>query len=83
MDKLLVRWDKRQKDIYCKFPCREDGALMFNWITGQFFHFDDMAAGVNAIAEGHGHFGKSLHAELEARGYDITTLRFEIKRKIK
>lgn len=62
---LLVRWSKRERD------------LLFAWDKhppdGHLMHY-----AFNVVPV---HGGRSLAQELDERGYDLTTLRFQIRRK--
>jgi hypothetical protein len=62
---LRVRWSKRERD------------LTFAWEQ----HAPDGHLMHNAFNVVPVHGGRSLTEELEARGYDLTTLRFQIRRK--
>lgn len=62
---LRVRWSRRER------------SLLFSWDKyppdGHLLHY------VFNVADAH--CGRSLAQELEARGYDLTTLRFQIRRR--
>ena len=67
--KLLVRWMKRENDHSIQYPRSRDG----HYIHGALFYKqrdEDGRLTVPSIAE-----------QLEARGYDLTTLRFECSLK--
>lgn len=64
---LRMQWSKRQKDLVTDFPgSKLDARLLHNA-----FNYGFPALG-----------GESLLKELERLGYDITTLRFSIKKKV-
>ncbi len=67
--KLTFKWSKREKDLICHFPDSPDGALVFDSFTSERFR---PASKI---------WSKSFVAELKERGYDITTLKFSIKKK--
>ena len=70
-NKLRVKWSKRENDHVIHYPRKCDGGLVQSALFGQHFHSPL-------------HIGEtepSLAEELEKRGYDLTTLKFEIKRK--
>jgi hypothetical protein len=62
---------------------RVDGnspSVAYNWGGGGAAKSDARILS-NALEEVHVHDGKTLIEELEARGYDLSTLRFSIKLK--
>lgn len=63
--RLLVRWSKRHHDFLIQYPSAPDGHLIYGLVS----HFEKLSS------------GKTLIEELEARGYDITTLRIQVDRK--
>lgn len=65
---LKIKWSKREHDLLCYYPRRCDMALFFNWLGN---------ARYNPISK---KWDKSFRQELEERGYDIKTLKFEIKK---
>ena len=68
-EKLIARWDKRQRDYIAVYPTKRDGNLILHALFDK-KHGPD------------GYFTRpSLAEQLEARGYDLTTLRFECSRK--
>jgi hypothetical protein len=73
-----VYWDKKERDIvYWKDGTIEmdDGTEMTaSGATGHLLHYAFDCVEV--------HDGRSLTKELEARGYDMTTLKFEIRKKV-
>lgn len=70
---LKVRWSKRKSDHLISHPRSPDGHLIHGAL------FNKRYAPI--FPEGGGNWGRSLAEELEARGYDLTTLRFEIRLK--
>lgn len=61
--KLRVSWSKREQDLMFHFPTRKCDGALL-------YH---------ALNTTEVHQGRSLVEELEARGYDISTLKFSIK----
>lgn len=90
--RLDVRWSKRHDDLLYQAPDAPDGHLLHQWISctpGPLLSELCTALAnqgvqatafqvLKALAEVE---RRTLRAELEARGYDITTLRFQIDRK--
>jgi hypothetical protein len=67
---LWADWSKRQQDVVFHWPdAKADGRLLYAYLACERREFD-------------GTWGPSLLKELEARGYDLTTLRFSIKKKV-
>lgn len=66
---LSMRRSKCEKDLLINYPSNPDGHLLHTRLNAP--RFD----GSNELP--------SFVSELEARGYDITTLRFSVKRKAK
>ena len=66
--KLSVKWSKRANDLMIDFPDKPDGHYIHGALCSERFNWD-------------GSTRKSVVDELEARGYDITTLKFEVKMK--
>jgi len=65
---LYAYWSKKEKDaMYCWPDNSADGHLL-HW------YFDPSRGSPNEKP--------SLYKELEARGYDLSTLRFSIKKKV-
>jgi hypothetical protein len=74
---LKAVWSKREEDILIYSPCRPDGHLLWGTIGGKVCSPDTKTPGWK------GHIWEpSLIEELEKRGYDITTLKFSIKKKL-
>jgi len=71
--KLQARWSKRENDVLYSYPNRWDGALL-NMILGAPRQRYDYTSG-------RVEYERSFIEELEARGYDIKTLRFSVQRK--
>lgn len=73
---LSARWSKREKDLAFHWPAsKPDGHLLYNVFCGNRWRPDWEGMRVS------GAFDPSFVKELEARGYDITTLRFSVKAK--
>lgn len=69
---LSLRWSRRENDVLGEFrdpACRQDMSLMFLHL-----HSERPCYGKNEVIP-------SFLAELEARGYDMTTLKFSISKK--
>lgn len=76
-DKLKICWSKRENDHVIHYPKRCDGALM-NWFLGEVL----LWGGIDGYDKGSLNYKKfNLLEELDKRGYDLTTLKFEIKLK--
>ena len=65
---LSARWDKFLGDIRYFFPAKCDGHLLHGMLSMKRY-------------TQHHVFDPSFIEELEARGYDITTLRFSVEKK--
>lgn len=77
-DKILkVKWSKREEDLIIKYPRRCDGALI-NYLFGDILRW----AGIDGKDKGWLNYETfNFLKELEKRGYDLTTLKFEVKLK--
>lgn len=69
-EKLSAIWSKRFRDVFYRSPNQWDGHLLHAVLCAPRWNVD-------------GERQKTFIEELEARGYDITTLRFEVLRKKK
>ena len=69
-EKLTLKWSRREKDLICHYPNPRDGAACFDAFTSERFR------PISKV------WSDSFVKELEKRGYDITTLKFSIKKKI-
>ena len=77
LNKLSIIFDKRKNDFFVKYPKRCDGALAINTICG-----DILKHVMPTEKEPPFNFEVfNFVKELEARGYDITTLRFSCELK--
>jgi hypothetical protein len=72
-DRLSVRYSKRQRDHVIDFPSKPDGHLLHGVLFAKRMRPD--------LATGGFTFEPSLADELAARGYDVTTLRFQVDQK--
>ncbi len=61
---LFANWSKRQKDVMFHYPSKSDGHWLHCW-------FSWARVGIDKT---------SFLEQLEERGYDITTLRFSVKK---
>lgn len=71
--KLQARWSKREGDILYSYPRKVDGAYLHYVLGCKRQRYDYTTKRIE--------YDPSALEELEARGYDIKTLRFSIKRK--
>lgn len=69
--KLEMKWSKREKDLLIKYPKKCDGSLIHSMVSSPRHH---------PLPLPHGEWDKSILDELKERGYDITTLKFSIKK---
>lgn len=68
LNTLWMSWSKKEKDMMYRYPTSSrDGHLLHSFFS------------VDQVINGERH--KSLVKELESRGYDLTTLRFSIRKK--
>lgn len=72
--KLVVFWSKREQDFLIRFPRSADGHLAHHVLLSERMH---VAPNQTPPWD----FDPSFVKELEARGYDTTTLRFEVTRR--
>lgn len=75
---LKVKWSKREKDFMVYYPRRCDGALIQHKLFCQQMLFDFDKLNTNQMPY---RMEDNFIEELEKRGYDKTTLKFEIKLK--
>lgn len=69
-NKLTAKWSKRERDIIFHYPSKPDGHLLYIVLC-----CERQTSGFDGAV-----FSPSLVEELKRRGYDITTLRFEVTR---
>ena len=67
-NELKVKWSKKENDHLISFPKSSDGSLIHDYLFYDQYWFG-------------GKSKKALIKELEERGYDLTTLKFSIKKK--
>jgi len=67
-NKLTLIWSKRENDFLVRYPTKPDGHLVHNLFDGKRYNRFDKT------------YDDSFVDELKKRGYDLKTLRFEIKR---
>lgn len=65
--RLLARWSRKDNDFLITFPSGPDGHFLYGLVS----HHEKLSS------------GRTLLEELEARGYDIKTLRIQVDRKRK
>jgi len=76
-NKLSLIYDKRQKDFVVYGPNSHDRALILCLLRDTLiFSFDKQIKG-----EKYPYEVENLKNELEQRGYDLTTIKFSIKKK--
>jgi hypothetical protein len=73
-NKLSVIYDKRQKDFVVKYPRNCDGHLAMGHLVGDILRYSPLKKPYPFEVE-------NFVKELEARGYDIETLKFSIELK--
>ena len=77
-NKLIVRWDEKEQDFIVFYPRPSDGGLAINHLVGDILKYripiDDYEYPIN-------YDKTNFKDELEKRGYDVKTLRFEISLK--
>lgn len=71
---LTAKWSKKEKDIIYHYPRRCDGHLIHYYLSCK-------RPKINYLTK-ETEWEDSLVEELEKRGYDITTLKFSIERKV-
>jgi len=97
MDKLLIKWSKKEKDFVVHYPAKCDGSFISELIkpwkmvhpTGlvdmdgspwERSGYKKVSAYVGALGS-YSLLEMDWVKELDRRGYDTKTLKFEIKRK--
>lgn len=74
---LKVKWSKKENDLIISYPRRCDGALM-NYLFGDILTW----GGLNGSEKGWLNYETfNILKEFKERGYNIETLKFEIKLK--
>lgn len=78
--KLSLIWDKRQKDFVTKYPRKCDGGLVLSHLLGDIprYSWEKEVKQDFPYKEWY-----NFKKDLEDRGYDLKTLRFEIELKDK
>lgn len=66
---LKARWSKRERDVLMEWGAAGADKLDGSWLNSWLSH--------------HRGFDGTFLAELEARGYDLTTLKISVKQKAK
>ena len=67
---LYVCWSKKEDALLYYSPRKSDGGVL-----AQFFEQVEISATCDGVS-------RTLAKELEARGYDLKTLKFSVKRKV-
>lgn len=76
-NKLRYRWSKRERDFMIHYPRKCDGHLLHGFFTcDATYYLNDFG---NKLIKNL--IGKHFLEELDKRGYDLTTLKFEITLK--
>lgn len=91
---LSARWTRAREHCYTQTPFGKPGDILYEWgdgiqrCDGHLLHSILAAPKIELCfgkeKENHGlpwKFGKSALEELHARGYDVTTLKFSIKKR--
>lgn len=86
---LKVNWSKREKDLMIHYPKSCDGHLMHCFLSRPIYWLlysePNTESGESLVTKvpGHGNLisARSIKDELEARGYDLSTLKISIKKK--
>lgn len=74
---LKVRWSKKENDLLITYPRRCDGALV-NYLFGDILRW----GGIDGKDKGWLNYETfNFIEELKSRGYDTTTLKFEVRLK--
>lgn len=77
-DTLKMKWSKRENSFMIYFPKSCDGSFLYHAFSDRLIYSQEKATQGNRFP-----FDvENLIKELEKRGYDKTTLKFEIKLKI-
>ena len=75
---LKVQWSKREQEIIYIYPVKKDGMVCHHYLACEHKGY--------VYLEKEGRWGEgympSFFKELEKRGYDLTTLKFSIKKKV-
>ena len=77
-NKLVLRWDEKQKDFLVWYPRKCDGALVMRQLISDILEW---RLPINEIKSPSNYEVTNFKDELERRGYDLKTLRFEISLK--
>ena len=77
-NKILLSYNKRQRDFVVGYPRKCDANLVMNKVIGDILEWDLQKA---VDRDFYSFKVFNLKDELEKRGYDITTLRFSIELK--
>jgi hypothetical protein len=70
---LRARWSKKERDFVVEFPNKPDGHLLNRYLFTLTPEPSPLHPGEKRL---------TLLEELEARGYDLSTLKFSIKKKV-
>ncbi len=71
IETLTLKWSKKEKDLIVHYPSSPDGNLAMYTFTAERHH---------PLPLPNGEWSPSFVEELKKRGYDITTLKFSIKK---
>lgn len=70
---LRARWSKKERDFVVEFPNGPDGHMLNHYL----FTLKPEPSQLRPLEK-----TKTLPEELEARGYDLSTLKFSIKKVV-
>jgi hypothetical protein len=79
--RLLLRWSERERDFLISFPRSQDGGMLWGFVKHIHdgpYKIADLPHATKALVIPQ---GRTLLEELEARGYDLKTLRIQVDKK--
>lgn len=83
--RLLMRWSKRHRDFLYDYPegGKADGGMLHFYLKFVRDPSDEhfQVYGPGGLGGQHKYPGRSLLDQLDARGYDLTTIRIQIDKK--
>jgi hypothetical protein len=79
-DKLTMRWSKRERDFVINYPSGPDGHLVHRYLCCDWDRTSPYWSDGGMVPA---RVDPAFVKELEARGYDLTTLKFSVQRKTK
>jgi hypothetical protein len=81
LNTLLVRWDASEGDFKVWFPSKPDGGFVLGHLCGDYTPVGRQICQKCYHTNEHKGYEETFLKELEKRGYDLTTLRFSIRKK--